>query len=68
MIHESYGDDLDMTTDEEDTYHKSSFNSPPDKGSPKLRTQLNDKYDVSVVLIYAKNKCQKIYLFDTILY
>lgn len=22
MIHENYGDDLDMTTDEEDNYHK----------------------------------------------
>jgi hypothetical protein len=38
MIHESYGDDLDMTTDEEDNHHK----------SPKQQILSNDKYDVSV--------------------
>ncbi|CAM4955135.1 unnamed protein product [Rotaria socialis] len=36
MIHESYGDDLDMTTDEEDIYHKTS---------PKEQIQANGKYD-----------------------
>ncbi|CAF2070555.1 unnamed protein product [Rotaria magnacalcarata] len=36
MIHESYGDDLDMTTDEEDIYHKTS---------PKEQIQPNGKYD-----------------------
>jgi hypothetical protein len=48
MIHESYGNDLDMTTDEEDTYHKQSINSTPDKSSPKQQTKnkTNELYDV----------------------
>jgi hypothetical protein len=35
MIHESYGNDLDMTTDEEDNHQKQSNNSTPDQTSPK---------------------------------
>ena len=31
MIHQCYGNDLDMTTDEEDTYHQQSTDSTPDK-------------------------------------
>ncbi|CAF3752025.1 unnamed protein product [Rotaria sp. Silwood1] len=42
MIHESYGDDLDMTTDEEDTYNKSPLNLSSKKTSSK---QSIDKYD-----------------------
>lgn len=38
MIRESYGNDLDMITDEEDSYNKTtSTNSTPDKTS--LRQQ-----------------------------
>jgi hypothetical protein len=51
MIHESYGDELDMTTDEEDTYHTPSRNFTLDKTSPKQEIKLNDKYDVSFSLI-----------------
>ncbi|CAF4262233.1 unnamed protein product [Rotaria socialis] len=42
MIHESYGDDLDMTTDEEDIYHKTS---------PKEQIQANGKYDLSNIVL-----------------
>jgi len=38
MIHEGYGDDLGMTTDEEDNHNKSQ----------KLPNQSNNKYDVSI--------------------
>jgi hypothetical protein len=38
MIHENYGDDLDMTTDEDDDHHKSSLKLP------------NNQYDVSIIL------------------
>ncbi|CAF1038507.1 unnamed protein product [Adineta steineri] len=51
MIHESYGDDLDMTTDEEDTYHKSLLNSPSDKMSSKSYTPTSDKYDLSNIVL-----------------
>ena len=46
MIHESYGEDLDMTTDEEDNYHELALNLKP----PKLPISANDKYDVSLDL------------------
>ncbi len=46
MVRESYGNDLDMVTDEEDTYHQQSTTSTPDKTSPKQQTK-NEKYDVS---------------------
>ncbi len=49
MIHESYGDDLDMTTDDEDTNHGSPLNSPSDKISTSSQIQSNDKYDVSLI-------------------
>ncbi|CAF3257477.1 unnamed protein product [Rotaria sp. Silwood2] len=45
MIHESYGDDLDMTTDEEDTYNKPSLNLISNKTSSKHLIQSIDKYD-----------------------
>ncbi|CAM4857378.1 unnamed protein product [Rotaria socialis] len=46
MIHQSYGNDLDMTTDEEDTYNKQSTNSTPDKSLSKQLTknETNEKY------------------------
>ncbi|CAM4825661.1 unnamed protein product [Rotaria magnacalcarata] len=46
IIHQSYGNDLDMTTDEEDTYNKQSTNSTPDKSSSKQLTknETNEKY------------------------
>jgi hypothetical protein len=47
MIHEGYGDDLGMTTDEEDNHNKLLLNSP----SPKLQNQSNNKYDVSTVVL-----------------
>ena len=52
MIHESYGHDLDMTTDEEDTYHKRSINSTPDKTSPKqqIKNKKSEKYHVGFLL------------------
>jgi hypothetical protein len=40
MIHENYGDDLDVTTDEEDNQQKSSLNS--------TQISSDNKYDVSV--------------------
>ncbi len=48
MIHESYGNDLDMTTDEEDNYHKESINSTPDKSLTK-QINKNQIYDVRFV-------------------
>ncbi|UJR07617.1 hypothetical protein I4U23_011906 [Adineta vaga] len=51
MIHESYGDDLDMTTDEDDNYHKSTLNSPSDKPSSKSPSQSLDKYDLSNIVL-----------------
>ncbi|CAF3538908.1 unnamed protein product [Rotaria sp. Silwood1] len=46
LIHQCYGNDLDMTTDEEDTYNKQSKTSTPEKNSPKQQTknETNDKY------------------------
>ena len=44
MIHESYGDDLDMTTDEEDTYHQTLFIS----SGKKISTNEHNQYDVSM--------------------
>ncbi|UJR38575.1 hypothetical protein I4U23_031241 [Adineta vaga] len=35
MIRESYGNDLDIITDEEDSFNKQSINSTPEKTSPK---------------------------------
>lgn len=50
MIHDSYGGDLDMTTDEEDTYRKPSLDLNIDLNSPTIqRIQSNDKYDVSSI-------------------
>ena len=45
MIRESYGNDLDMITDEEDAYQKTSTNSTPDKTSTKQQNN-NQKYHV----------------------
>ncbi|CAF0818181.1 unnamed protein product [Rotaria sordida] len=46
MIHQCYGDDLDMTTDEEDTYNKQSISSTSEKNSPiqQTKNETNDKY------------------------
>ncbi|CAF1637877.1 unnamed protein product, partial [Adineta ricciae] len=51
MIHESYGDDLDMTTDDDDSYRKSALNSPSDKPSTKSPSQSLDKYDLSNIVL-----------------
>ncbi len=51
MIHESYGNDLDMTTDEEDNYHKESINSTPDKSLTK-QINKNQIYDVRFLLFH----------------
>jgi hypothetical protein len=57
MIHESYGDDLDMTTDEEDNHNKPSLISP----SPKLQIQSNSKYDVSIIHYFRQLNVGNIY-------
>ncbi|CAF3759864.1 unnamed protein product [Rotaria sordida] len=59
MIHESYGGDLDMTTDEEDPYNKSSLNLTSNKKSLKEPIQSIDKYDLSnIVLRITTNSIQ----------
>lgn len=54
MIHQSYGNDLDMTTDEEDTYNKQPTNSTPDKNSSKQlnKNETNEKYSVRLDYFY----------------
>ncbi|CAF3178867.1 unnamed protein product [Rotaria sp. Silwood2] len=46
MIHQCYGNDLDMTTDEEDNYNKQENSSTSDKNSPNQQTknETNDKH------------------------
>jgi hypothetical protein len=59
MIHESYGNDLDMTTDDEDNYHKQSIHSTPDKSSPKQlnKNKTDQIYDVRLFfLIHSLSK------------
>ncbi|CAF0951180.1 unnamed protein product [Adineta steineri] len=47
LIRESYGNDVDMVTDEEDTQQKPSTNSTPERTSPKqqIKNTTSDKYD-----------------------
>ena len=44
LIHENYGEDLDMTTDEDDHHHQNSKNS-----RKKQENKINPKYDVSLI-------------------
>jgi hypothetical protein len=60
MIHESYGDDLDMPTDEENDHSKSSITFR----IPKLDNQSNNKYDVSMIDYFFSTKIFEMLIFD----
>ena len=56
MIHENYGNDLDMTTDDDDEHHQKSL------VKPKYSIPDMNQYDVSVFLHSIENLSARIHL------
>jgi hypothetical protein len=61
MIRESYGNDVDIITDEEDLSHKLSTNSTPEKRSPQQPIK-NIKYDVRMIFSLFRIKWNELLL------
>lgn len=59
MIHENYGNNLDITTDEEDNYQKQSIDSTPENNSPiqNIKQENDEKLPVGYFYFILQKFC-----------